>query len=128
LGLREITSTPWRKRDEIAIQNEMAADACVRPKGTSRGGSRPSEGGRSRMIRISKTSRLRPEEIVKRASQFFGKGGEGLQETERGACCISFSGAGGHVTVLVSDADNQSSVEVESKEFDYQAKRFLNSL
>lgn len=80
------------------------------------------------MIRISKTLRLSPEEIITRASQFFGKGGEGLLEMERGACCISFSGAGGHVTVLVSELDNHRTVDVESKEFDYQAKKFLQSL
>jgi hypothetical protein len=80
------------------------------------------------MIRISKISRLSPEEIISRAARYFGEGGEGLQEMERGACCISFSGAGGHVTVLVSEQDNQRTIDVESKEFDYQAKKFLRSL
>jgi hypothetical protein len=46
------------------------------------------------MIRISKKSRLKPDEILGKASRYFGKGGEGLDETERGPCCVSFSGAG----------------------------------
>lgn len=80
------------------------------------------------MIRISKNLRLKPEEVIDNASRYFGKGGEGLEETERGPCCISFSGAGGYVTVTVSERENQREVEVETREFEYQAKRFLESV
>lgn len=80
------------------------------------------------MIRISKKSRLKPAEIIAKASLYFGKGGEGLDETERGPCCVSFSGAGGHVTVTVVEENNQREVDVESREFEYQAKRFLQSI
>ena len=80
------------------------------------------------MIRMSKTLRLKPEVILEKASRYFGKGGEGLDETERGPCCISFSGAGGYVTVTVSERDNQREVEVETREFEYQVKRFLESV
>jgi hypothetical protein len=80
------------------------------------------------MIRISKKSRLDPEEILAKASRYFGKGGEGLDETERGPCCVSFSGAGGYVTVMISDEGSQREVDLEAREFEYQAKRFLGSL
>jgi hypothetical protein len=80
------------------------------------------------MIRISKKSRLDPEAILAKASRYFGKGGEGLDETERGPCCISFSGAGGYVTVMVSEKSSQREVDVEAREFEYQAKQFLGSL
>ena len=80
------------------------------------------------MLRISKESRLTPHEIVSKASRYFGKGGEGLDETERGSCCISFSGAGGYVTVTVCEKDSQRDVELETREFEYQAKQFLGLL
>jgi len=80
------------------------------------------------MILISKKSRLNPDEIIAKAGRYFGKGGEGLDETERGACCISFSGAGGFVTVSVSDEISQREVDVEAREFEYQAKQFLGCL
>ncbi len=80
------------------------------------------------MLRISKETRLAPGEILSKASSFFGKGGEGLEETERGSCCISFAGAGGHVTVTVSEEDNHREVNVESREFEYQARQFLSSI
>ena len=77
------------------------------------------------MLRISKQSRLNTDEIITKASGYFGKGGEGLDETERGGCCISFSGAGGYITVTVSEQTGQRKVEVETREFEYQAKQFL---
>ena len=80
------------------------------------------------MIRISKKSRLTPAEIIAEASRYFGKGGEGLEETDRGSCCVSFSGAGGYVTVTVVEENNQREVDVESREFEYQARRFLESV
>jgi len=80
------------------------------------------------MIHISKKSRLNPDEILVKACRYFGKGGEGLDETERGPCCISFSGAGGYVTVTVSERSDRREVDVETREFEYQAKRFLDSV
>lgn len=80
------------------------------------------------MLRIAKQSRLNTGEIIAKAARYFGEGGEGLEETERGPCCISFSGAGGYVTVTVSEQTNQREAEVETREFEYQAKRFLGLL
>ena len=80
------------------------------------------------MIRISKKSRLDPDEILVKALRYFGKDGEGSDETERGACCVSFSGAGGYVTVAVSERSDLREVDVETREFEYQAKRFLDSV
>jgi hypothetical protein len=80
------------------------------------------------MLRIAKQSRLSPDEILAKASRYFGKGGEGLDETESGPCCISFSGVGGFVTVTVCETANERDVDVETREFEYQAKRFLGSL
>jgi hypothetical protein len=80
------------------------------------------------MIRISKKSRMPRDDIIAAATRYFGRGGEGLEETERGPCCVSFSGAGGYVTVMVVEQDNQREVDVESREFEYPAKRFLESV
>jgi hypothetical protein len=80
------------------------------------------------MIRISKKTRLKTDEILENALRYFGKGGEGLDETDRGPCCISFSGAGGYVTVTVYEKADQREVDIEAREFEYQAKKFLGSL
>ena len=51
------------------------------------------------MLKIAKQTGLVPEEVIDRASKFFGKGGEGLEEKERNPCCISFEGGGGYVSI-----------------------------
>jgi hypothetical protein len=77
------------------------------------------------MIRITKQTRSKTEDIIKQASTFFGKGGEALEENQRNPCCISFEGAGGYVTVSVIEEDKYRTIDVEAREFEYQAKRFL---
>ena len=80
------------------------------------------------MIRIARQTKLKPEDIIERASEYFGKKGEALEEKARNPCCISFEGAGGYVAVFVVEEENHRSVDVESREFEYQAKRFLETL
>ncbi len=80
------------------------------------------------MIRIARQTRLKPAEIINRASDYFGAGGEALEEKERNPCCISFEGAGGYVTVSVVAEDSRCTVDVESREFEYQARQFLKKL
>ena len=80
------------------------------------------------MLRIGKTTRLKPVEIIDKASVYFGIRGEGLDEVERGSCCISFEGTGGYLTVSVVEEGRLRAVDVETREFEYQAKQFLRSM
>jgi len=80
------------------------------------------------MIRIEKSTRLTPTEIIDKAAAYFGDDGEGLVEKERGMCCVSFEGGGGYVAVSVADDDKRRVVDVESREFEYQVKNFLNTI
>jgi hypothetical protein len=80
------------------------------------------------MIRIAKQTRLKSPDIIERAADFFGKGGEGLAEKERNPCCISFEGAGGYVAVSVVDDDKHRTIDIETREFEYQVKRFLEKI
>jgi hypothetical protein len=80
------------------------------------------------MIRISKHTRLKSSEIIDAASKYFGENGEGLEEKERNPCCISFEGGGGFVAVSIVDEDDRRSIDIESREYEYQVKRFLKLL
>jgi hypothetical protein len=83
------------------------------------------------MIAITKQTRLTPENVMDKASAFFGKGGEGLEENERTSCrpCrIIFEGAGGYVAISISDEVKHRIVDIEAREFEYQAKQFLGKL
>jgi hypothetical protein len=80
------------------------------------------------MLRISKETKLSAEEIISLASDFFGKEGVGLEEKSRNDCCISFEGGGGHVSVTIGEGDRKQTVDVETREWEYQAKEFLGKL
>ena len=81
------------------------------------------------MIVLEKKTKKKQNELMKKAKSFFGPGGEGLAISSESDCCIAFTGGGGHVTVTVSEEDSDHTrIEVESREWDFQAKKFLESL
>jgi len=80
------------------------------------------------MIKITKQTKFAPEEVIDRASKFFGKGGEGLEEKERNPCCLSFEGAGGYVSISIYEEEKHRMVELETREFEYQAKQFMKTI
>ena len=80
------------------------------------------------MIRIEKNTRLGREEILRRASEYFGENGVGLSETCRNRCTIAFEGAGGYLSATIIEKDAERLVEVESREFEYFAQRFLDQV
>ena len=80
------------------------------------------------MLSISKESKAKPEEIIRKAVKFFGPGGAGLEITERGEACALFQGGGGHVFVQVCPKGTGSEVDVATREWEYQAKEFLGKV
>ncbi len=80
------------------------------------------------MIRISKTTRLKPEAIIAKAEKFFGEKGEQLDPQDRNLCCITFEGGGGYVALTVVSEGKKTTVDIETREFEYQVQRFLELL
>lgn len=80
------------------------------------------------MLRLSTTTKLSPEETIKRAVAFFGPGGHGLEVTEQAADGVSFEGGGGGVSMTTSTEGKETSVELLSQEWDYQAKEFIRAI
>jgi hypothetical protein len=80
------------------------------------------------MINLSKTSRLGREEVLKKAIDFFGPGGQGLEVREESPGCVSFEGGGGSVTVTANPDGKNTSIEVSSQEWDIQAREFITGL
>jgi hypothetical protein len=80
------------------------------------------------MIRMVKQTRLKPEDIIDRAVEYFGVKGEQLDERERNRCCIYFEGGGGYVAISIVEESKKRTVDVETREYEYQAKRFLKTL
>jgi hypothetical protein len=80
------------------------------------------------MLKISRETKLKPEEVVKKAVAFFGPGGYGLQLKAEDDCTAYFEGGGGSIKVIAALGKKGSTVDVESVEWDYQAKQFFDKL
>jgi hypothetical protein len=71
---------------------------------------------------------LSPEEAIHKAVAYFGEGGLGLDMAQEGACCAFFQGGGGHVRVTASGEEEKTVVELETREWDYDVKRFMRQI
>ena len=82
------------------------------------------------MIVLEKSLKGEGESIIKKAKAFFGPEGEGLSVLSEGNCCITFTGGGGYVTVTIKKEEkvNKTRIEVETREWEYQAKKFMETL
>jgi hypothetical protein len=80
------------------------------------------------MIHITKDTKHSANEVVRRASDFFGTQGLGLEEKERNSCCIAFEGGGGYVSIRLVEAGGKRDVDVESREWEYQVKKFMETI
>jgi hypothetical protein len=77
------------------------------------------------MLSITKESKLKPEEVVQRAVKFFGPEGLGLKMVEQDKCNAVFEGGGGYMKVMAATSTKGSKVDVETREWESQAKDFL---
>jgi hypothetical protein len=80
------------------------------------------------MVRLGTTTRRSPAEVVEKAITFFGPAGLGLDVRERGQDTATFAGAGGYVTVRASARADGSEITVEAREWDHDARRFVEGL
>lgn len=81
------------------------------------------------MIRYGKKTKESSTAVLDKAIQFFGPKGEGLDVKRRTPASVLFEGGGGHVLVSVdTQVEGETEVDVESREWDYQAKQFLGKI
>ena len=80
------------------------------------------------MLSIGAKTKLKPEEVVKKAIDFFGPKGYKLKVTDQSTDYASFEGGGGGVAVTTSIEGKQTSVDITSREWDYQVKEFIGNL
>jgi hypothetical protein len=80
------------------------------------------------MARYSVESRRSGKEVLAQAVAYFGPGGLGLETKEQDTCLVRFEGGGGHVLVTVSARDKGTTVDLETREWDYHVRRFMATL
>ncbi len=79
------------------------------------------------MLKVEAKTKHSPEEAIKRAVAFFTTG-YGLKVTEQTSTSVCLEGGGGRITVTVCAEGKGASVEVESQEWDRQAREFIKKL
>jgi len=77
------------------------------------------------MARYSVETKLDPEEAIRKAMAYFSEGGLGLKLIEQDSCCAYFEGGGGHVYVTAVTGDKGTVVDLETREWDYHVRRFM---
>jgi hypothetical protein len=80
------------------------------------------------MLKLNVRTKTKPEEVVKKALEFFGPGGYGLKVTEQSDSCAYFEGGGGGIAVIACTDDKGTSVDLETREWEYQVKEFAGKI
>ena len=80
------------------------------------------------MLRMGKQSDKSPAEVIETAVRFFGQE-RGLQEVSQTPASVRFEGGGGFVQVQAMSADeNGTEVDVQSREWNYDVRKFLQKV
>ena len=79
------------------------------------------------MLNIEGKTKLSPEEVIKKTVEFFSTG-YGLKVKQQTLACVSFEGGGGFVDVTVCAEEKGTSVEVVSREWDLEVKKFISKI
>ena len=77
------------------------------------------------MARYEVRTQLTPQEIAARALAYFGPQGVGLQVTAQQRLGLVFQGGGGHVAVTIQPGANETTVELETREWDFPVQQFM---
>lgn len=77
------------------------------------------------MLNISKKSKRSVDRVLDAAIKFFGPGGNGLDLIEQSDSRLVFRGGGGFVEVTAHPDGKYTDIDVRTREWEYQAKEFL---
>jgi hypothetical protein len=80
------------------------------------------------MARYSVETKLSVEKAVQRAAAYFGPEGLGLAVIEHDPCCVYLEGGGGHVRVTASAGEKTTTLDLETREWDYHVRRFMREV
>ena len=80
------------------------------------------------MINISKKTKKSRDVIKKRIDKYFGKNGLGLDQSRAQNCCAYFEGGGGFVAVEILDEEDKRVINIQSREWEYHAKQYMQSI
>jgi hypothetical protein len=79
-------------------------------------------------MRYQVITKLSPQEAMAYAKSYFGPQGVGLDVVDEHDMSVTFLGGGGHVSVLVCAGETKTTLELETREWDYPVQQFMSEV
>ena len=79
-------------------------------------------------MRYEVTTKLSPQEAIAYAKDYFGPQGVGLEVTNEEGMCLILQGGGGHVAVTACPGEKKTTLELETREWDYPVRQFMTQV
>jgi hypothetical protein len=83
--------------------------------------------GKIKMLSMEYRSRLKPEEVITRLKEYFGRD-LGLALAEEKPGCLTFEGGGGFVTATLCEENKKTKIEIVTREWGPQVQAFISRL
>jgi hypothetical protein len=79
-------------------------------------------------MRYEVMTKLSPPEAIAYAKDYFGPQGVGLEVIDEQPTYVTLQGGGGHVSVVACPGEHKTTLELETREWDYPVRQFMNKV
>ena len=79
-------------------------------------------------MRYEVTTKLSPQQAIAYAKDYFGPQGVGLEVIDEEEASVTLQGGGGHVFVIACPGAKKTTLELETREWDYPVRQFMRQL
>ena len=76
-------------------------------------------------MRYEVTTKLSPQQALAYAKDYFGPQGVGLEVIDEEETSVTLQGGGGHVSVVACPGEKKTTLELETREWDYPVRQFM---
>ena len=79
-------------------------------------------------MRYEVTTTLSPQAAITYAKNYFGLQGVGLEVIDEHETSVTLTGGGGHVSVVACSSGKKTTLELETREWDYPVRQFMQEV
>ena len=79
-------------------------------------------------MRYEVTTTLSPQAAITYAKNYFGLQGIGLEVIDEHETSVTLKGGGGHVSVIACSDGKKTTLELETREWDYPVRQFMQEV
>ena len=79
-------------------------------------------------MRYEATTALSPQAAIAYAKNYFGPQGVGPEVIDEHETSVTLMGGGGHVSVVACSGEKQTTLELETREWDYPVRQFMREV